>query len=115
MLNVLLVWAAKYEKSIEILIYVDDSFGVEEEGWLMEYKPYGEEFTVQQVELLKIWDEVGVLHKRKRQVFGDCLTILGIMVLGDAPHRPTSPPIFLRHLCIFLLIVPSHQQQQTTQ
>ena len=28
-------------------------------------------------------------------------------VLGDAPHRPTSPLIFLHHLCIFLLIVAS--------
>jgi len=30
-----------------------------------------------------------------------------IGLLGDAPHRPMSPPIFLRHLCIFLLIVAS--------
>jgi len=28
-------------------------------------------------------------------------------LLGDAPHHPTSPPIFLCHLCIFLLIVAS--------
>ena len=28
-------------------------------------------------------------------------------LLGDAPHRPMSPPIYLRHLCIFLLIVAS--------
>ena len=28
-------------------------------------------------------------------------------LLGDAPLRPTFPPIFLRHLCIFLLIVAS--------
>jgi len=30
-----------------------------------------------------------------------------VTLLGDAPHRPTSPPICLRHLCIFLLIVAS--------
>jgi len=28
-------------------------------------------------------------------------------LLGDAPHHLTSPPIFLRHLCIFLLIIAS--------
>jgi len=28
-------------------------------------------------------------------------------LLGDAPHCPTSPLIFLCHLCIFLLIVAS--------
>ena len=32
------------------------------------------------------------------------------MLLGDAPHRPTSPPIFLCHLCIYLLIVTSPRQ-----
>ena len=36
------------------------------------------------------------------------------MVLGDAPHRPTSPPIFLRHLCIFLLIIASPRQSALT-
>jgi len=30
-----------------------------------------------------------------------------VMVLGDTPLCPMSPPIFLSHLCIFLLIVAS--------
>jgi len=34
----------------------------------------------------------------------------GGWMLGDTPLRPTSPPIFLRHLCIFLLIVASPRQ-----
>ena len=29
------------------------------------------------------------------------------VLLGDAPRPPMFPPIFLRHLCIFLLIVAS--------
>ena len=29
------------------------------------------------------------------------------LLLGDAPRPPMFPPIFLRHLCIFLLIVAS--------
>jgi len=29
------------------------------------------------------------------------------VLLGDTPHRPMSPMIFLCHLCIFLLIVAS--------
>jgi len=45
-LNALLAWAAKYEMSVEDLIYVDDSFGVEEESRMMEYEPYGEKFLV---------------------------------------------------------------------
>ena len=35
---------------------------------------------MQQVELLKMWDEVRTPHKRKKQVFGDHLAILGIVV-----------------------------------
>jgi len=31
----------------------------------------------------------------------------GGWMLGDAPLRPTFPPIFLCHLCIFLLIIAS--------
>jgi len=31
----------------------------------------------------------------------------GGWMLGDAPLRPTFPPIFLCHLCMFLLIVAS--------
>jgi len=35
-------------------------------------------------------------------------------LLGDAPHRPMSPLIFLRHLCIFLLIVASSRRSALT-
>jgi len=38
--------------------------------------------------------------------FVDDAMVMAI-VLGDAPLHPTSPPIFLRHLCIFLLIIAS--------
>ena len=41
-----------------------------------------------------LWGNEEIIHRRT------CL-------LGDAPLRPTFPPIFLRHLCIFLLIVAS--------
>ena len=43
-LNSLLAWAAKYERSVDDLIYVDDSFGIEEEKNMALYAPYGEEF-----------------------------------------------------------------------
>jgi len=33
-----------------------------------------------------------------------------LYLLGDTPHCPMSPPIFLHHLCIFLLIVASPRQ-----
>jgi len=33
-------------------------------------------------------------------------------MLGDAPRPPMFPPIFLRHLCIFLLIVASPRRSE---
>jgi len=37
----------------------------------------------------------------------DVTALKGEWMLGDAPLCPTFPPIFLRHLCIFLLIITS--------
>jgi len=43
-------------------------------------------------------------------LIGKKTEILFQFLLGDAPHCPMSPPIFLHHLCIFLLIVASPRQ-----
>lgn len=78
--NSLVAWVAKTERLVENLTYVDDSFGLEEVGNMSLYAPYGEEFPSQQTRLLQLWDEVGIPHKRKKQIFGSRLTILGIDV-----------------------------------
>jgi len=44
-----------------------------------------------------------------RSVSG-CHCLEGGWMLGDAPLHPMFPPIFLCHLCIFLLIVASPRQ-----
>jgi hypothetical protein len=76
----LLAWIADHIRDIEDLVYVDDSFGVEEEGCVVLYVPYGDVLPLQQARLLELWDELGVPHKRKKQVHGSQLTILGIEV-----------------------------------
>ena len=81
--NALIAWAARHEKSVDNLIYVDDSFGVEEENNKEWYTPYQRELPQQQVQLLKLWDEVGIPHKSVKQVHGKHLTILGIEVDVD--------------------------------
>jgi hypothetical protein len=78
--NVLVAWIADHIRDIEDLVYVDDSFGVEEEGCVVLYVPYGDVLPLQQARLLELWDELGVPHKRKKQVHGSQLTILGIEV-----------------------------------
>jgi hypothetical protein len=58
--NSLVAWVTKYVKAIDDLIYVDDSFGVDEEGNLVLYLPYGERYPSQQVRLLELWDELRI-------------------------------------------------------
>ena len=52
--NRLVVWVAKNEREVDDLVYVDDSFGVEEEESKAIYAPYGEEFPSQQTRLLEL-------------------------------------------------------------
>lgn len=78
--NALVAWVAKVERAIEALVYVDDSFGIDEEGNLVWYGPYGKYYPEQQTRLLQLWDKIGIPHKETKQVFGSQLTILGIEV-----------------------------------
>ena len=76
----LVAWIADEERMIEDLIYVDDSFGVEEEKKMVKYEPYEAYYPLQQARLLELWDELGIPHKKKKQVYGETLTVLGIDV-----------------------------------
>ena len=90
-LNSLVAWIARYQRDIEDLVYVDDSFGVEEVGNITRYEPYGEEFPTQQTRLLQLWDELGIPHKHEKQMNGRQLTVLGIEV--DVEHLTFTLPV----------------------
>jgi hypothetical protein len=78
--NSLVAWIARFVRLIESLVYVDDSFGVEESGQMKYYAPYDRWFPTQQTCLLELWDEVGFPHKLRKQIFGSELEVLGIDV-----------------------------------
>ena len=79
--NALVTWVAKNEREIDDLAsYCDDSFGVELTSEFTYYEPYQCSFPASQTALLKLWDELGIPHKKKKQVFGSKLTIIGINV-----------------------------------
>ena len=44
------------------------------------YAPYDCELPKQQTKLLELWDELGIPHKREKQIYGKKLTVLGIVV-----------------------------------
>ena len=84
-INALITWIAKSECGIQDLAtYCDDSFGVELMRNLTFYAPYGRDFPSAQALLLALWDQLGVPHKEKKQVFGTRLTIIGIDVDADS-------------------------------
>ena len=79
--NALVTWIAKNERGIDDLAsYCDDSFGVELMSDFTYYEPYQRWFPSGQTALLELWDELGVPHKERKQVYGLNLTIIGIDV-----------------------------------
>jgi hypothetical protein len=79
--NSAVAWIAKYIRGVKYLgNYVDDSSGVGRADDLLYYQPYGRNFPADQVRLLTLWDDIGIPHKERKQVWGDSLTIIGIHV-----------------------------------
>ena len=78
--NSLVAWVARFVRLVESLVYVDDSFGAEDGGQMELYSPYNQWYPVQKARLLNLWDELGIPHKQKKQLFGSRLSILGIEV-----------------------------------
>jgi hypothetical protein len=77
----LIVWIALHEKEIaDLFAYVDDNFGVEEEGQLTYYGGYKKFMPTKQVRLLELWDELGIPHSEDKQVWGTVLVIIGFLV-----------------------------------
>lgn len=77
----LVSWIAVHVKKVPFLNeYSDDHFGVALEEDISWYEPYQDFFPSPQVALLQLWDYLGIPHKRKKQIWGAVLTIIGIMV-----------------------------------
>ncbi|KAJ2932592.1 hypothetical protein H1R20_g4498, partial [Candolleomyces eurysporus] len=78
----LVTWIAQNVRLVENLIgaYVDDSFGFNEIDDVAFYCPYSKFLPRSQALLLELWDELGIPHKERKQVFGSPLTIIGFDV-----------------------------------
>ncbi|KAF8901689.1 hypothetical protein CPB84DRAFT_1846686 [Gymnopilus junonius] len=77
----LVIWIAVFIKLIDDLFdYSDDAFSFEIEGHMLWYEPYSKFFPAKQTRLLSLWDELGIPHEEKKQIFGSVITIIGFEV-----------------------------------
>ena len=70
--------------------YVDDNFGWEFANKKEYYEPYKKHMPTKQVQLLRLWDEIGIPHDEEKQLFGPSLPILGYKV--DANKMTVQVP-----------------------
>jgi len=90
--NSLVAWIAKRKQGIQHLAtYVDDSSGFGPENDFLFYEPYDTSFPRQQTLLLMLWDELSIPHKRKKQIFGPIIPVIGIEVNPNAMTFSLSP------------------------
>ena len=77
----LVLWIGIHVKGLTCLLhYVDDAFSFDSSEELEFYAPYEDYYPPKQVGLLKLFDEVGILHEKQKQEFGRTLTIIGLEV-----------------------------------
>jgi len=79
--NALVTWIAREIKRVrDLLVYSDDSFGINSANDLSLYLPYNKLLLTNQFRLLSLWDELGLPHKERKQISGLTLPIIGIEV-----------------------------------
>ncbi|KAJ3522590.1 hypothetical protein NM688_g8852 [Phlebia brevispora] len=77
----LVLWIAVHIKGIpHLLVYMDDSFTAEASPALEFYEKYHKLLSRHQVILLRLWDELGILHRAPKQLHGTSLPIIGFQV-----------------------------------
>jgi hypothetical protein len=90
--NSLVAWIAKNKRGIRNLAtYIDDSSGFDFEDDLLPYLPYQTSFPRHQTLLLELWDELSIPHKRKKQIFGSVIPVIGIDVDPNEMTLTLSP------------------------
>lgn len=77
----LVLWIAIFVKFIvDLFAYVDDAFSWEFASHVTFYAPYNKLLPTKQAQLLSLFDEIGVPHEERKQVFGSPLQIIGFDV-----------------------------------
>ena len=81
----LVLWIGIYVKNLPgLLHYVDDAFAFNPDEELAYYGPYDAYYPKKQSALLCLFDEIGIPHKKRKQEYGQNLTIIGLQVSLDS-------------------------------
>jgi hypothetical protein len=79
--NSLVTWIAKYKRDIPfIATYLDDTSGCTWADDRTFYAPYSCELPSSQARLLTLWDDLGIPHKSAKQIHGQAIPVIGIVV-----------------------------------
>ena len=77
----LVTWIAIYVKLLTHLkVYMDDSYSFERADNMKFYAPYNKSYPAKQTNLLLLWDEIRLPHDEPKQLFGDTLEVIGLVV-----------------------------------
>jgi hypothetical protein len=76
----LVIWLAVFVRLIQAFIYVDDSFSFAKVGDMSYYVKYRKMLPSGMVSLLLLWDELGIPHEERKQVYGSPLPVIGFDV-----------------------------------
>ncbi|KAG2340133.1 hypothetical protein BDR05DRAFT_977435 [Suillus weaverae] len=76
----LVIWIAVFIRLIQAFIYVDDSFSFAKLRDMSYYVKYRKMLPSEMVTLLLLWDELGIPHEERKQIFGSPLPIIGFDV-----------------------------------
>ncbi|KIK39921.1 hypothetical protein CY34DRAFT_30869, partial [Suillus luteus UH-Slu-Lm8-n1] len=85
-------------------IYVDDSFSFAKVGDMTYYPKYRKSLPTDMVALLLLWDELGIPHEERKQIFGSPLPVIGFDVdpnLMKISLRQESKRGLVQELCSF--------------
>jgi len=64
----------------DMLHYMDNTFKYDANPILEYYAPHNTHYPSKKCQLLTLWDDIGLPHKPRKQVFGQCLDIIGFFV-----------------------------------
>ena len=113
--NSLVSWIVKNERGIcNLATYIDDLSGFDYADDLLLYEPYNTHFPHHQTLLLRLWDNLCIPHKSKKQIFGPVIPIIGIDVNPNMMMLTLSPK---RHsdLCeaLYSWVIKPHNGSKT--